>query len=450
MTTNVSALNNMFGFGLSTKSPLEKKQPIKDTTLKSDKPTLYLQDYMMKNGANLSTVRTELHQKYSIKVSYDDDVVIFSSSYSAKKNMTHVFHQEANGLILDAKTFAPLVVPPRSLKMNHSQELVNRFISLGLYRIYRALDGTTINFYFKSQNKFGDQNSRLGEWRMSTTRGFNMANVTWNGIKTYREVFEDILKKKNLTWDSFTDMLDKDCCYTFGIKHQEYHKFPNYDYPIWYIQSVNLNPAVDTYLYAKIGNPLSKYIQSQPKYTPMVTNIRELYTIAKNALGEYQKSGEVCYGFIIRSNDPNITEYESDLLIESSLMQFIRMNWYNNRTVRMAHEHKLDKENLICLKTVIEHQVSNVFGQIFPSYKPKIEKIISKLDKLIDSCVKKVSGEHVAMDEKTQFVVNAILELFQKKVEINWKKCSMEERKTYLNQFIVNAEMVNVLYSYLF
>lgn len=445
----------MFGFGLSTKPITEKKQPVKEIAMKIDKPTLYLQEYMLKNGANLSTVRTELHQKYSIKVSYDEDVVIFSSSYSAKKNMTHVFHQEANGLILDARTFAPLVVPPRSLKMNHSQELVNRFIGLGFYRIYKALDGTTINFYFKksgqpNRDNATEQATISGEWRMSTTRGFNMANVTWNGIKTYREVFEDILKKKNLTWDSFTDMLDKDCCYTFGIKHQEYHKFPNYDYPIWYIQSVNLNPNVDTYLYAKIGNPLSKYIQSQPKYTPMVTNIRELYTIAKNALGEYQKSGEVCYGFIIRSNDPNITEYESDLLIESSLMQFIRMNWYNNRTIRTAHEHKFDKENLICLKTVIEHQVSNVFGQIFPSYKPKIEKIISKLDKLIDICVKKVSGENVATDEKTQFVVTSILELFQKKVEINWKKCSVEERKSYLNQFIVNTEMVNILYNYLF
>lgn len=435
-----ASLNNLFGFGVSpAKIQRSESQTVELPQPKTTKPTLYLQDFMIKNAANIATIKVELHQKYGIKISYDNDVVIFSSSFSAKKNMMHVFHQEANGLILDAKTFSPLVVPPRSLKMNHSQELVNKFINLGYYRIYKALDGTTINlYYFK------------GEWRISTTRGFSMAGVIWNGIKTYKQVLEDILKKKNLTWDTFTSLLDTNCCYTFGIKHQEYHKFPNYDYSMWYIQSVNLNPSAETYLYSRISNPLTKYIPSQPKYMSIVKNIRELYLLAKNALGTYQRTGEVCYGFIIRSNDPNITEFESDLLIESSLMQFIRLNWYNNKTVKAAKTYGFDKENLICLKAVIDHKASSLFGQIFPTYKPQIDKIINKLDKLIDFCLKKINAESYICEEKTQFVVNAILELFQKKVEINWKRCSQDERKTYISQFILSAEMMEILYRYLF
>lgn len=442
---NKQELNSMFGFGVVQRPIQPKEQKKEQQMLQSAKTRLFLQDYMIKNGSNLATVRTELHQKYGIKVSYDSKVVIFSSSISAKKNMTHIFQQEANGLILDANTFLPLLVPPRSLKMNHTCEVVNKFINLGYYRIYKVLDGTTINFYYMRHNT-----ENTGEWRLSTARGFDMANITWNGNKTFRQVFEEIIKKKNLTWDTFTNLLDKDCCYTFGIKHQEYHKFPNYDYPIWYIQSVNLNPSSDLYLYARIGNPLSKYIQSQPKHATMITDICDLYKLAKSALGTYKQTGDVCYGFIIRSNDPNITGFESDLLIESSLMQFIRMNWYNNRTVRMAHTLLFDKENLICLKTVIEHKMSEMFGQIFPNYKPKIDKIINKLDKLIDQCVKKVSGENSVCDEKTQFVVDAIIELFKKKVEFDWKKCTQDERKNYMNQFIISAEMTEILYRFLF
>ncbi len=176
----------------------------------------------------------------------------------------------------------------------------------------------------------------------------------------------------------------------------------------------------------------------------------ELNALAKAALGTYQLTGEVCYGFIIRSNDPNVTGFDSDLLIESSLMQFIRNNWYNNRTVKLARQGDFDKENLICLKSVIDHKASKLFCQIFPFYKPRVDKIINKLDKLIDLCVKKSSGESFICEEKTQFVVNSVLEMFQKKVEINWKKCTAEERKTYINQFVISAEMVELLYRYLF
>jgi hypothetical protein len=94
--------------------------------------------------------------------------------------------------------------------------------------------------------------------------------------------------------------------------------------------------------------------------------------------------------------------------------------------------------------------MSEMFGQIFPNYKPKIDKIINKLDKLIDQCVKKVSGENSVCDEKTQFVVDAIIELFKKKVEFDWKKCTQDERKNYMNQFIISAEMTEILYRFLF
>ena len=83
-------------------------------------PLLAIQDFMirkMESGNTFESSRRELYNT-GIKTSFDEDRVIFSTIYSYKNQTNNILLQECNGLILDKKTWNPLVIPPRSLRFN--------------------------------------------------------------------------------------------------------------------------------------------------------------------------------------------------------------------------------------------------------------------------------------------------------------------------------------------
>ena len=156
--------------------------------------------YFMQSSTSAESARLELYQQ-GIKTSYNEEVMIFTTLHTAKNTLKNHYLQECNGLILEQKTWRPLVVPPKTLRFNIDTDASNRYLHQGLYHIYKAQDGTCFNLYF-----YGNK------WVISTARGHTMNDVKWNNSKTYQEIITECLEKIGLSWEDFINQLNKKNC----------------------------------------------------------------------------------------------------------------------------------------------------------------------------------------------------------------------------------------------
>lgn len=337
--------------------------------------------YFMLSHDDPESARRELYSKFGIVTSYDPKVMIFSTMHSAKNQLGSDFTQECNGLIMEQKTWRLLVVPPKSLRFNIDTDASNKFLHQGLYRIYKAEDGTCFNLYF-----YG------GKWTISTNKGYNMNQMKWNQDEddTYESLITECLEKIGLTWETFISSLDQSHCYSFGFKHPKFHKFfEGRDapiYKIWFIQSVDLDPTSPKYLWSSDKTPIA-IIETQTICTTPASNLKEMYRIAGTALEDYETKGEVCYGFILRSSNYSITKYHSDLYIESSLMKTIRKFWYENTLIKQCHEHNWSKEIAITLNAFLDNASCKIFTHLFAQYEAQLDSYLSMLNKIVDKMI---------------------------------------------------------------
>ena len=319
--------------------------------------------------------RKELYN-LGIKTSYNDDLVI-CSTFNNKKNNMNVYMQESNGLIMERNTWRLLVVPPRTLRLNIDTKSANTFLHKGLYRIYKAEDGTTFNMYY------------YNKWTISTAKGYDMNNVKWDDL-TYQQLISDCLVNAGLTWETFTETLDKTKCYSFGFKHPKFHRFYCKEaspvYKIWFIQYVDLNPTSETYLWAFDKYPNNTIPnQELAEYEPSI-NMKDLYMNASDALNNYKQCGDVNYGYILRSVNFGLTLSSSDLYIESSLMKTIRKFWYDNYTIDACHKNGWKKEKVVTLYGFLDSS-TELFRILFPQYNELFDTYAEKLNNLADNMV---------------------------------------------------------------
>jgi len=367
--------------------------------------TLATVHYMTERNATAQSyepARKGLYQ-LGIKTSYDADRMIFSTLHTHKNQMSNIYAQECNGLILEMGTWKPLMVPPRSLRFNIVTDTSNSYLHQGLYHIYKVQDGTCFNLYYYNN-----------KWIISTAKGYEMNNIKWDE-NTYQELISECLSKlsqvssanassspsanassspssqsQSLTWEDFTDLLDKQRCYSFGFKHPKFQRFFEKSdtpiYKLWFIQSVELNPDSPQYLWASDKSPFEQ-INSQEFYKKPVGNLKELYKIAMDALNTYLSTGDVCYGFILRSVNFETTGYHSDLFIESSLMRSIRQFWYENSIIDLCHSNKWNKETTITLNAYLDSKTYETFLLLFPQYQDKFALYSSTVDEIVDKMI---------------------------------------------------------------
>lgn len=298
--------------------------------------------------------------KFEIKMTHDGKRMLLNAYHTIKGQPKNTYTQECNGLILEmeSKKWKPLVVPPRSLRFNIETEKANIFLAQDMYTVYEAQDGTIINLYF-----YG------GDWVISTTRGFHMNDMVWDGNRTFKQIVTGILDTLGLTWQQFTSYLSKTSCYTFGFRHKEIQKFQpagELSCKIWFVQSVELDETSPNYLWVNDTSPIGLIAGQKKIAKPM--QIQELYRIAVNSLDNYFKHGEICYGFILRSNNFECTELHSDLFVESKLMQNIKKSWYDNEIVNMCNRLKLSKNLVVCARAFLCQTPH--FIQLFPDFEP--------------------------------------------------------------------------------
>jgi hypothetical protein len=385
----------------------------------------------MAAGSDFESARRELYQQ-GIKSSYSDDVVIFNTEQNAKNTPMNPYVHECNGLILDRKTYKPLVVPTRTLKFNIDTNASNKFLHQGLYHIYKVQDGTCFNLYY-----FNDK------WVVSTTRGYNMNNVAWSSDTNYQTIITQCLEKIGLTWDTFTSHLVQTNCYSFGFKHPLMHKFQegtqNDVYKLWFIQSVCLDEKDESYMWSSETSPIA-IIPSQEVYPDIVGNIRDLYKKSIGALQNYLDNGVVYYGFILRSVNSSQTLDNSDLFIESSLMRTIRKTWYENKMITACHANKWDKETAITLSAYLDSSNYEVFRKLFPNYDGLMVNYHNYLTQIVNRMINKTSEASQNVSE----VAEIMLKKFKDSVSMNIKNQSNDSLFKLYFEYVCHPSSLDV------
>jgi len=336
--------------------------------------TLAIQCFIS-NYSDFEKARKDLYN-LGIKTSYNDNLVI-CSTFNNKKNDMNIYMQEANGLILERNTWRLLVVPPKTLRLNIDTKAANKFLHKGLYHIYKAEDGTTFNMYY------------YNKWTISTSKGYDMNDVKWDDL-TYQQLISDCLSNKGLTWETFTESLDKTKCYSFGFKHPKFHRFYGKDvtpiYKLWFIQYVNLDIDSDNYLWAVDQYPSDDIPNQELAELEPPISMKTLYMNASDALNNYRYNGNINYGYILRSVNFETTLNNSDLYIESSLMKTIRKFWYDNYIVDTCHKNNWKKEKAITLHGFLDAN-TELFRILFPQYNDLFNYYAEKLNEISDCMV---------------------------------------------------------------
>lgn len=393
--------------------------------------------YFMQSHAQSETARGELYQQ-GIKTSYSEDVMIFTTLHTAKNTLSNHYVQECNGLILEQKTWRPLVVPPRTLRFNIDTDAANKFLHQGLFHIYKAQDGTCFNLYHYN-----------GKWIISTARGHTMNDVKWAQDKTYQEIVVECLERIGLTWETFTAQLDTTNCYSFGFRHPLMQKFREGQaapiYRLWFIQSVCLNEEDPKYLWSNDACPIA-IIPNQEVYPTTVGNLRELYKKSSNSLQDFLDSKEVCYGYILRSVNTSQTGENSDLFIESSLMRTIRKTWYENSLIDQCHKSNWDKTLAITLSAYLDSQNYEVFRKLFPEYSNELD-VYSKYLSTITAAMAQKTITNVVSDADLQHagVIEALLYLFKNSVRLDIRHYTMTSLSKVYFDYVCHIESLSVI-----
>lgn len=402
---------------------------------------LTTQHFMLENKAtadNFTNARSALYN-LGIKTSYDNNRMIFSTLHTQKNQLSSTYAQECNGLILSMDDWHPLMVPPRSLKFNINNDVSNTFLHQGLYHIYKVSDGTCFNMYYYQDR-----------WVISTAKGYDMNTVSWdaNG-PTYQELITECLSKYNLTWDTFTSVLNKQRCYSFGFKHPNFHRFYEKEglpiYRVWFIQSVDLDPQSNQYLWSNDTSPI-ECIPPQEAYLSQVSNLKDLYKQCGDALDNYLNNGTVLYGFILRSVNFEITKFDSDLFIESSLMREIRKTWYENKMIDECHRFKWNKEHAIILNAYLSDNLYEIFSQLFPQYKAKFVECSELVKRVVIECIRQINSETV-QDNLTNLQKTAmkLLTWFKNNVNFDIRFKTDEQKMRILTEFITHKNHLSDL-----
>jgi hypothetical protein len=333
-----------------------------------------------------------------------------------------VLAYECNGLVLDARTWRALAVPPGAFNHRPPTKTVDALLAEGVYDVIRVDDGTVVTLYHWDHPLEGPV------WCLSTSNGYDVSSLLWMGGLTFAEIFFDLatraypdfckqtgiaLKKGpgDVTRLTFLH-LDPHWCYTVGFRHHDFHPMKADPERMWQIQCTDLTGArpqvnqltapttlvatADGVLGAEkavLGLPgLPWQVPCNRAALPAVLTsgkLRELgadaYDVAMAYIalrGPYAlppRPGsalprELVYGFILRSRDPACTGVCSDVLLESPLLARIRKIVYERapRSVRpyLTPADRLEHNAMRAFLTANEREA---FLALYPEWKTRFQ-----------------------------------------------------------------------------
>jgi hypothetical protein len=281
-----------------------------------------------------------------------------------RKGVLTPIEHEFRSLTIDAVTWRPLAITPRPFSRGSKAVDVDALIQNGAYEVVVTNDGSLGTIYQWTHPRAGPI------WCMATVKGYDVFPYHWSGAQTWAEQLQGLLETtEGAGGKSISELLGtglkKDflCpgdmridfgelapgfCYTVGMRHHDTHPLLADPQGVWNVQHIALGYRSAFQPVFRGGIP---HFAEQQLYTTMIT-YSELVEATQNSLEEAiaaiaaGKTGfeHFKYGFILRSRDIGVTGRNSDVLIDSPLLAFIRNKMYARPYSREDREH-LTAEN---------------------------------------------------------------------------------------------------------
>jgi hypothetical protein len=291
----------------------------------------------------------------------------------AARGRNNPLYYECNGLVIDARTWRALAIPPNAFSGRPSAKAIDGFLAENLYDIIRVDDGTVVTLYNWEHPTDGPT------WALASSNGYDVSSLCWIGPLTYAAVFHDIAQRLYPAFTAETGMtlearadgttrlnftnLDRARCYTVGFRHHNFHPMKADPERMWQIQSTDLSGAAPQVIFSGNGRGLpgvpDQHVYADDSFGSSALggealSLESLRAIGSNALaraaayaaqfaaGEVPSGQpgtlptELNYGYILRSRDPARTREHSDFLVETPLLGRIRKIVYERapRSVR--------------------------------------------------------------------------------------------------------------------
>lgn len=288
---------------------------------------------------------------------------------------------ECNGLILEAPSMKPLVLPCFSFKTNIDFGQTSQWMQDGLYNCYYLLDATVLSLYW-----YGDS------WIIASARGFDMNKVqaVQTPLKTWETLFSEVLSEKQTNWTDFTSQLDQTNCYTFALQHIALNPFQNQN-ELYFIQYVNLS-TFEVSRKNQFKLPMQTEVKNKTLQAMCGNLDRALNSWSSN------KDYHPLMGYLLISNNPEITKNHSYIVLESSLLRRIRQLIYDKSYTELARKYGYDRFQVAAVSSYLSENKS-VFLNLFPQY----ADVYQKLDKVQDELVNKVADRFAQTDDSKSF-----------------------------------------------
>lgn len=387
-----------------------------------------------KQGKGLNEVRAFLYKNYIKTVIEDTESskkrVMFISNRK-RSDFSNLLSSEMNGLISEydenTREWKILMVPTDNFNSSLIKMIdVEHFYNQQFYSVYKVYDGTIINLYY------------YNGWKISTNKGYDVTDLPINVEYTYMQLFSHLA----IEYPEFKmDNLDSNKCYTFCMKYNKIHLFEeanklcNY---IILIQSIDLNTFKNS-ITDNIGFPNQEIIKNI-KYVDLINNKKKSVELYKQYLKLTNDTYQHNYGYILKSNNPTITQQYSFIYLESELMKNIRRLIYDHRF--LPENIKQNKYNynvlLLCILKNIIINNNDEFKKYFPKYSIKYD-IVKKF---------------ILNDLPSHIIQNVVI--FQKYLVdihsiMNNTKTINDTNNFYINQYNINeVNKISILmYSYI-
>lgn len=388
-----------------------------------------------------NNIRSILYQKGILSSYHPEDgrMVFYSSKnqrfseLSNSENLT--LWSECNGLVFDTKNNNVLATPSESFRSAIDLTTINNNLSKNLYDLFLVEDGTVVNLYYWEP---------LKSWRMSTARSYDITDTKW-GALTYREIIGELLAINNTTEDQFYDSLDKNTSYTFGFKHACMHPFraglSSSINKLWFIQSVSDN--IVSYDFANTHQIPSQIKYEFPKDVPQTAQY--LLNKLNCGLDNFLKSGDVLYGYILRTKNKSETGSHGNILLESSLLQKIRQLYYHSNLNNISKTMNYNRDLYTIVFSYLSINTHTMFIKLFPQYNPVYNKLDAITSKLVNQVITYANkGPNPTRIEPETGVVKFIFESIN-----NQYRITPNDRRNVklISSFLLSVNYIDIYYT---
>lgn len=311
---------------------------------------------------------------------------------------------ECNGVVLDARTWEILALPPRAFNRNPTMHQVEAYLKEGHYDIVEVMDTTIVTMY-----NWG------GVWHISSNQGYDVSPFLWMGDLTYAEVLQELLKAAGHAEVHIENAhlvmptLDPKYSYTVAFRHHNFQPFRQDPQGIWLIHVCPLDtpkpksPMEQPEIAGLLKIPQQKCVEMEGEVT-----LERLRKRLDQALGDAIAERGIHYGYVLRSRSPSITQTQSDILLDSSLLKFVRDCMY--RPPQPSHANCITHANrrsynLARIALNIDPSVRAKFAALHPELEEELEECSSMINDIVGRILSSPKKER---SEAWQYVVENI------------------------------------------